>query len=87
MVFKYVMINGKDPIIFTVAMTHSDFKNIGKITSAGFVQLSNAIRVFGESATLGLASDPKDVLWIEIAFKVGAANYGKQRGAIDAATL
>ena len=63
--WKYVVINGDDMIIFPPTMAHSQFKNIGNITSAGLIRIFsekgsvNGVRCFGESVSLKIKSDPK----------------------------
>jgi hypothetical protein len=62
--WKYVVI-GDDMIIFPPTMKHSQFKNLGTITSAGSIMLYSArgvgeqVSCFGRSTSLGIASDPQ----------------------------
>jgi len=66
--WKYVVV-GDDMIIFPPTMAHSQFKNMGTITSAGLIRIypvvdgrgkdaSSGIRCFGESETLKIKSNP-----------------------------
>jgi hypothetical protein len=58
---KYVMINDVLPVLFC-GMNHKDMEAHGKITSAGFVDISRngelSVVTYGESSTLKLG--PKD---------------------------
>ena len=61
--WKYVVV-GEDMIIFPPTMSHSQFKNMGKITSAGLIRIYGGespacgVRCFGESTTLMIKSNP-----------------------------
>jgi hypothetical protein len=68
--WKYVVIGDDDMIIFPATMAHSQFKNMGKITSAGLIRIypvvdgrgkdaSSGIKCFGESVTLKIKSNPE----------------------------
>ena len=63
--WKYVVINENDMIIFPPTMSHSQFKNMGNITSAGLIRIYGGegsgagIRCFGESTTLSIRSKPQ----------------------------
>ena len=74
---KYVMFDYYTPVLFLAVITHAEMKNFrsecfseGKITSAGFVQVTmgddNGITamVYGESDSLKLKSNPKDSIII-----------------------
>lgn len=59
--FKYVIIDDFYPIVFSLANKHSDFGNMGKVTSAGFGQISeNKVSVWGESHSLKIKSNQTD---------------------------
>lgn len=66
--FKYVILGGCFPVIFSEANNHSDFKDIGSIgrpTSAGFAELQFndgvlSVQVWGESVSLNLKSNPAE---------------------------
>jgi hypothetical protein len=62
--WKYVVV-GDDMIIFPPTMKHSQFKNMGTITSAGLIRIyggegpASGVRCFGESVTLKIKSNPQ----------------------------
>lgn len=65
---KYVMINGCLPILFHKSIEHKKFKDIGKITSAGFVNVykDETVMVYGKSVSLDIESkEEEDEKWIE----------------------
>ena len=64
--WKYVVI-GDDIIVFPPTMSHSQFKNMGTITSAGLIRIyerrrmcpeNKVVMCFGESKTLKIKSNP-----------------------------
>lgn len=68
--FKYVVINGAYPIVFSHAQTHSEFREIGKITSAGFGQINDdqTVSVWGNSQSLKIGTDKIDHILLEALF-------------------
>ena len=69
---KYVMMDIQ-PILFSKMQQHSDFKHIGKITSAGFCYITYDeenykfnVTVHGSSVSLKLESNPDDARLIEL---------------------
>jgi hypothetical protein len=64
---KYIMIAGYQPILFD-GLNHSDLKALGKvITSAGYFGFdeNGKVRTFGESLTLHMIPDERDVAMIQ----------------------
>ena len=64
---KYVVLNYDTPIIFFDIQKHSDFKQMGNITSAGFITIfedrnecDTKCMCYGESTSLKIKSDPDD---------------------------
>jgi hypothetical protein len=60
---KYVMINEIYPICFPDNLNHSSFKEVGKITSAGFVavdKITKGVVTYGESISLKKMVPNKD---------------------------
>lgn len=65
---KFVVILGlfevEEMVIFNNAMTHADFKKLGKVISAGFICRSldtkSGLMVYGSSASLNLKSRGED---------------------------
>lgn len=68
--WKYVVINGDDMIIFPPTMAHSQFKNMGNITSAGLIRIYGGdppdcgISCFGKSESLNIESNPEHDKWV-----------------------
>ncbi len=64
---KYVIINQCFPILFMGSFEHVAFKEIGKITSAGFfdVDKNGKVNIFGMFNSLNLASAENDSKIIE----------------------
>jgi len=67
MTLKYVILDNRKPIIFFDIQNHSDFKVIGNITSAGFIQIyedeqscDTKCKVWGNSSSLNISSHPDD---------------------------
>ncbi len=60
--FKYVIIDGLFPIVFTEAQTHREIGRGYNITSAGFgsVDSEAKVSIWGRSESLNKNSDPKD---------------------------
>jgi len=66
---KYVIIDGRYPVLFPSVLEHRQFGRAGvNITSAGFFTIlqSGDIQVFGESQTLHLHSHPEDEFLIKL---------------------
>lgn len=55
---KYVMIDGFKPIIFSESQQHEEFKKIGNITGAGFVNTNG--EPYGRSLSLGIGPGKDD---------------------------
>ena len=70
MTAKYVITKSGNAIVFTMAMSHSDFKHLN-IRSAGFVSFysmedgSVDCECTGLSESLGVKSDPTDKTYIK----------------------
>ena len=72
MSFKYVMFENGKPLVFPSIWSHDDMVKLGKITSAGFVDIRydndefewKAI-VWGESVSLKLKPNLSDKFYIE----------------------
>ncbi len=67
---KYVMLDERTPILFPAYLEHREFKNIGNITSAGFVSIyiengKLIVDSYGKSDTLGLEAKKEDGPTIE----------------------
>jgi hypothetical protein len=68
---KYIILEQSIPILFPDHVNHSDFKKLGNITSAGFVEIDIDdekinVRVYGESVTLKLKPMSGDNILIKI---------------------
>ena len=55
---KYIIVNGKDVIIFDNNISHFDIGANLNVTSAGFVDREG--NCFGQSDSLGICSSPND---------------------------
>lgn len=72
MKFKYVIINNLAPVIFLEALSHKDFKSVGKITSAGYVNFNISdcagikVSTYGESIGLDIKPRPEDAGLIQL---------------------
>jgi len=75
---KYVMVDDIKPILFSEMMQHSDFKDIGNITSAGMCRINAKLKRFdghistektvccyGESISLKLKPAKQDEKYIK----------------------
>ena len=64
---KYIIIDGVKPIVFSEAQLHSEFKNMGEITSAGKCSIrNNKVSCFGESISLKLKPNERDAKIIKM---------------------
>lgn len=79
MIFKYVMLVNREAILFSVALEHSKMQGLGKITSAGFVDLADNFKTFGKSMSLDLEPDPKDSRTIKASASIGDINYASYK--------
>lgn len=71
--FKYIMVDGIYPILFTLAMIHKDIAKGHNVTSAGFAKIEScdnklSVSVSGESVSLGISHNPEDASTIKKMF-------------------
>ena len=69
---KYVVVEqglSTDLVIFPATMSHSDFKGVGRIISAGYIRRHHEKKCgfypYGESVTLNLKARPEDQFFLD----------------------
>ncbi len=80
MLFKYVMVDGVNPVLFFSGIMHRDMERLGTITSAAMVHIipGEDPITFGESLSLGMRAHENDALIIKRALDAGMG-YGHGR--------